>query len=356
MKKQIAAAVSVLLLAGLAAMPASAAGGVYTFEEYGFQCQVPDALYVFTQDMAEDDPLFEQFGITYQDEMDYLTFDGSNTIMNMNDALVSFELDLDVYEETTFDDFSAYSQEDLQALAESYADVAYSDEGITVQDVYTGAYGEVPYIFVRYIVVSDDIPYDTLNCQTVVNGLNYVYNLYSYTETMTDAQIGYLESILNSSSFTTPGEPVAEVPADTSADTSADTPAAGNTALTLVTANSNLITSIIGGCVGGLLAGLIPLIVGLKKRQKVLAWVGFGICVVCGGVFGLLLALPVAIIFLIIILIRGRKQKKRYSGRRLQKGRRVSSSSSSSSSGREPWDLPPQSEDPFALEDDPWDN
>lgn len=348
MKKQIAAAVSVLLLAGLAAMPASAAGGVYTFEEYGFQCQVPDALYVFTQDMAEDDPLFEQFGITYQDEMDYLTLDGSNTIMNMNDALVSFELDLDVYEDAIFGDFSANPQEDLQVLGESYAEVVYSDEGYEVQEVYIKTYAEVPYLFIRYTSVEDDIQYDMLNCQTVVNGLNYVYNLYAYTETVTDAQIGYLESILNSSSFTTPRAPAAEAPADTSADT----PAAGNTAVALVTANSNLITSIIGGCVGGLLAGLIPLIVGLKKRQKVLAWVGFGICVVCGGVLGLLLALPVAIIFLIIILIRGRKQKKRYSGRRLQKGRRVSSSSS----GREPWDLPPQSEDPFALEDDPWDN
>jgi hypothetical protein len=58
--------------------------------------------------------------------------------------------------------------------------------------------------------------------------------------------------------------------------------------------------------------GLIPLIVGLVKRQKALAWIGFAVCIVCGILLGILLALPAAIVFLVIILVKAKKDKNRW--------------------------------------------
>lgn len=346
MKKQLAAAVSVLLLAGLAAVPTFAAGGVYTFEEYGFQCRVPDALYVFTQDMDENDPLFEKFDVTYEEEMDYLTSNGFNTILSMNDALLTFGLDLDVYEETSFDDFADYAPEDLDALAESYANLVYSTEGTEVQDIYTQEYNGVPYVFVFYSVVVDDLTYYSLDCQTVVNGLNYCYTLYSYLESVTSAQLGYLESILNSSTFSTPGEPITGVPAEASTVdiTSAATDAASS---------PSLMFSIVVGLIAGLLVGLLPLIVGLKKKQKALAWVGFGVCGVCGGILGLILALPAAVIFLIVILVRGKKKPNAPGDGYYQEGY---GQAPNGPTGQEPWNLPPQNEVNITPKDDPWDS
>ncbi len=60
--------------------------------------------------------------------------------------------------------------------------------------------------------------------------------------------------------------------------------------------------------------GLIPLIVGLVKKRKALAWIGFAACAVSGAILGLLLSLPVAIVFLIVILVRSRKLRKRSDG------------------------------------------
>jgi hypothetical protein len=53
--------------------------------------------------------------------------------------------------------------------------------------------------------------------------------------------------------------------------------------------------------VAGVVCGLVPLIFGLVRGETGLAWGGFGACIVAGFLLGLLLALPMAIIFTVLI-------------------------------------------------------
>jgi MFS family permease len=58
----------------------------------------------------------------------------------------------------------------------------------------------------------------------------------------------------------------------------------------------------LGGFVVGALCGLLPLLVGLKKQRRGLALAGWISCVVAGLILGLLLAIPVALVFTVVIL------------------------------------------------------
>ena len=60
---------------------------------------------------------------------------------------------------------------------------------------------------------------------------------------------------------------------------------------------------IIGALVTGVLVGLVPLILGLKKNKKGLAWGGFAACIVGSLILGLLLSVPLCILFVILILV-----------------------------------------------------
>lgn len=53
---------------------------------------------------------------------------------------------------------------------------------------------------------------------------------------------------------------------------------------------------ILGGW-GGILVGLIPFIIGILKKQKVLGSFGINACLISGMIGGLILAIPVGIIF-----------------------------------------------------------
>jgi hypothetical protein len=55
------------------------------------------------------------------------------------------------------------------------------------------------------------------------------------------------------------------------------------------------------GAVLGVVCGLVPLIYGLNKGEKGLAWGGFGACIAGGLVLGIFLAIPAAIVFTILI-------------------------------------------------------
>jgi hypothetical protein len=56
----------------------------------------------------------------------------------------------------------------------------------------------------------------------------------------------------------------------------------------------------------GSLCGLLPLIFGMRKGQQSLGLAGFVVCVFCGLVLGVLLALPAAIVFTLIIFSKAR--------------------------------------------------
>jgi len=51
----------------------------------------------------------------------------------------------------------------------------------------------------------------------------------------------------------------------------------------------------------GILLGCIPLVYGLRNKQQNLALGGFFACVVCGGVGGAMVAIPMTILFVYLI-------------------------------------------------------
>jgi hypothetical protein len=152
---------------------------------------------------------------------------------------------------------------------------------------------------------------------------------------ITDSQVSCLEELLNSAVYTVPTGEVTETnPAEAGAEEefpaigeteepteseespaaeTEETPAEGIISAEDDTADKTmLLYNLLGGLVAGLVMGLIPLIVGLVKRQKALAWIGFAVCIVCGILLGILLALPAAIVFLVIILVKAKKDKNKW--------------------------------------------
>ena len=64
---------------------------------------------------------------------------------------------------------------------------------------------------------------------------------------------------------------------------------------------------IVGGLVMGAICGLAPLIAGNRRGYKSSGLAGFITCIVCGGILGALLALPVGLIWMGILLSRPRR-------------------------------------------------
>ncbi len=60
-------------------------------------------------------------------------------------------------------------------------------------------------------------------------------------------------------------------------------------------------TLLVAGLIAGIICGLIPLIYGLMRDRRQLALLGFGASAVAGLVLGLILAIPVAGIFVFLI-------------------------------------------------------
>ena len=65
--------------------------------------------------------------------------------------------------------------------------------------------------------------------------------------------------------------------------------------------------AIVGSLVAGALVGLIPLIIGLKKGKKGLAFGGFAACIVGSLIAGLLLNIPMCVLFTILIFVLDKK-------------------------------------------------
>jgi hypothetical protein len=66
---------------------------------------------------------------------------------------------------------------------------------------------------------------------------------------------------------------------------------------------------IIGAILAGIVCGLVPLIFGHVKGEKGLAWGGFAACIVAGFILGLLLAVPMAIVFTVVIWKNSKEQR-----------------------------------------------
>ena len=63
---------------------------------------------------------------------------------------------------------------------------------------------------------------------------------------------------------------------------------------------------IVGALIVGVVCGLFPLVFGLTRGQTALAVGGFVACIAGGLVLGILLALPLAILFMVLIHTRSR--------------------------------------------------
>lgn len=66
---------------------------------------------------------------------------------------------------------------------------------------------------------------------------------------------------------------------------------------------------IIGAIVAGVVCGLVPLITGLVKGEQSLAWGGFVACIAGGFVLGIILAVPLAILFTVLIVRNSNKRQ-----------------------------------------------
>ena len=61
---------------------------------------------------------------------------------------------------------------------------------------------------------------------------------------------------------------------------------------------------LVGALLMGVVIGLIPLIIGIVKEQRTLGIIGLVSCIVGNLILGLLLSIPIALIFSIIILTK----------------------------------------------------
>ena len=59
---------------------------------------------------------------------------------------------------------------------------------------------------------------------------------------------------------------------------------------------------ILGAFVAGAICGLLPMIIALKKQRRKIALISWISCVISGFILGLILAVPVSIIFTVVIL------------------------------------------------------
>ena len=64
-----------------------------------------------------------------------------------------------------------------------------------------------------------------------------------------------------------------------------------------------LMLSLIGGLIGGGLCGLVPFFIGRKFNRRQVGLIGFFVCLVAGAFRGLILAIPVCIVFTVVLLI-----------------------------------------------------
>lgn len=64
-----------------------------------------------------------------------------------------------------------------------------------------------------------------------------------------------------------------------------------------------------GGLVAGSLTGLIPFLIGLKKEETTLGIIAIITCSLSGLILGILLAIPVAIGFIVAILIKAKNSE-----------------------------------------------
>lgn len=67
------------------------------------------------------------------------------------------------------------------------------------------------------------------------------------------------------------------------------------------------IGAIVGSLFSGALVGLVPLLLGLKKKFNGLAIGGFIACIVGSLFMGLLLSVPICVVFAVIISVKAKK-------------------------------------------------
>lgn len=69
-----------------------------------------------------------------------------------------------------------------------------------------------------------------------------------------------------------------------------------------------MVAAIYGALIAGAVSGLLPLLYGVHRERRVIGVTGLLVCGLCGLLGGLLVAVPVSIVFTVVIaLLPGRK-------------------------------------------------
>ncbi|WFB34312.1 hypothetical protein P3T73_09075 [Kiritimatiellota bacterium B12222] len=68
-----------------------------------------------------------------------------------------------------------------------------------------------------------------------------------------------------------------------------------------------LVGVLVGALFVGCVLGVVPLLMGLKQKRNGLAWSAFGVTVLSSFILGIILALPVMIIFTVVLWVTRKK-------------------------------------------------
>lgn len=208
MKKLSGMLLALLLIVSLAT-PALAASTQHEIPQFGLTISIPDGYDVFTRDMAENDPLLQDYGLTRDDVLDIL---GTDTYLDALESQGEDEIVMTLFGDMGMD-FGGLGDEALLMLASSF-EKSYEASGITVLS--TEAYNHPKLNFMRFHLYIPETNTYGVQFYTIYDGIALSVTLRTDSAAVTDAQEKKIQSVVDSISIPsyTPEKPrVEETPA-----------------------------------------------------------------------------------------------------------------------------------------------
>lgn len=193
---------SIVMLFLLVSTPAlainSSQGTAYTINELGMSMNIPSDLYVFTRDIASDDPNPSHFDLTREEFINY--FNINNIYLNAVSEEVTYEIVIYMVKNTdqNVSDFTEYSDTELQVLLEDLSST-YEMNGVTYDNsvIYTGN-PQVKFIKSSFQKANGDKPAYGLQYFTVYDGKEINITLDSYDKTVTPDREAMISKVIDS--------------------------------------------------------------------------------------------------------------------------------------------------------------
>lgn len=206
MKHFVSALLAGILAAGMLVMSAGATSTdytdytVYTFEDDQISCAISKEYGVFYQGMGEDDPILDEYGVDYQEEMDLLTMNDSNSLLHVVDEAGSFKLYVDAYSAKLdgYDNFPDMTQEELETLNGTMVGYWKEYGGATIEEYGVVNYGGIDYV---HIVAVGSDGKGVGQYMTVQNGNEYITTIYASDGALTEEQQSLVADVLASTTY-----------------------------------------------------------------------------------------------------------------------------------------------------------